>query len=508
MDELELQLFEKRNIALVGDKYICRHFYLQFHSILNIKYFFVSSVNTDCFFDDYFFKSNPNIQCCSFKASLVKKEKLLIILCIDHFYRKPYDKLFFSRGLEWGNDYIDYIYVIQYYRYKYQTVLKEKNIWIFGAGNNGKYFYEKYKNLYSICGFISNFNEEHECEGLPVIRTDDILKQKNYYIMICSDADVIMAGQLDCLGLSGDKNYSFIENIPKKLFVAVGTCQIINTMEVLCQNINFSQKYWANVYFDNIYEPCTDADNRRLKSYGKFTDVVFYNVANAETVEFRNYEFIISEFYKNAIRLFMPFYYFRGQVMQATPSINPYALRSYDGEHFWFRGDQEINHMIEDGYSEEEILKNVLSDDYWTEDEIYDNFKRELKKVEILDRFSSFPIKLFIEENYQKLSIFNDGTHFSCFLCLYIANEIAKFLNFEPIEKIEKINAVNLRLSAMPIYPSVKRALGMKINSNYLFCNMRGKTVEYLEEDEFIKRYLHYVVSVQKLYRKLGTFWK
>ena len=83
--------------------------------------------------------------------------------------------------------------------------------------------------------------------------------------------------------------------------------------------------------------------------------------------ELRNYEPLLDRYYKKAVRFHLPFYSFKGQLPQATDDVNPYALReikAYAGRHFWFRGDQEINRMAEQGCTEEEILDQILSDDY------------------------------------------------------------------------------------------------------------------------------------------------
>lgn len=508
MEEESIRHFEDRKIALTGDKRMCRHFYLQFHAMLNIQYYFFTKLDRADGDAETFFKEITGIECRFMKTSAVFEEDLLLILCTDHALRKAYDQMFFLQGLEWGPDYIDALYVVQYYRHKDNMDLSKKNLWIFGAGNNGEYFYQRYKKAYSIKGFISNFEEEKEYQGLPVIRPQELSGQNNIYVVISSDADTIMSEKLCELGFIGNENFCFPEMIPKRLFHAVGTCQVIYSAELLFKNPDFYPRYYGCSYFDNIYDPCCKADNRRLKGYGRFCDVVFYNVANAGTTEFRNYKRLIDHDYKNAMQLFMPFYYFKGQMMQATDTVNPYGLRSYGGQPFWFRGDQEVNHMVEQGYKVEEIVKEVLKEDYWTEQEILSNFKYELKKIEVLDRFSSFPIKEFIEENYQKVSVFVDGTHFNHLLYLYVANQIADVLQIEQITNEDMLNEKKNQFSIMPVYPCVQRALNMEPQSSYPFFNIKKESVEYLDIEEYIRRYTGYVMDVCNMRCKTGTDWR
>ena len=504
--------FKKRNIALLGNWDVCKFFFLQFHSLLRIQYIFTTNM------DDMntvkmkeILGKQLEIKCIPLKESIIQENNLLLILCVEHECRKPYDDLLFYKGFEWGEDYIDDLFVIQYYRRVNRIELKDRNIWIFGAGNNGRDFYEKYKTIYHICGFISNFEEEKECFGLPVIRTKDIPINKNFFIVICSDSDVLMSRQLEEMGYKGGRDYGFECTLPKKLFVAIGTCQIVYTAGMLCRNICFGRQYSPCIYFDNIFEPSSDSDNRRMKGYGEFCDVVFYNIAGIGTTWQRNYESLIHSFYKNAKKLFMSFYSFNGQLMQAVEGVNPYTLKTIKGNagFFWWKGDKEINHMIEDGWKEEEILKTISKNNYWLQSNIIDNFERELKKVEVWDRFSSFPIKPFIEENYRNELIFIDGIHFSSCLGIYLANEIAKCLQIEKINEEEFINEMDgEQRSVMPVYPCVKKALGMDMPDRYKFYNVEKNIIEYLTFDEYVKKYIQYVSAVQNMYEKIGTYYR
>lgn len=498
--------FEKRKIALLGAPGLCRQFYLQFCRVLDIKYVFTTSMDHGEFLADEFLRDQQEIACMPLKESLIRGQKVLLVLCAEHALRKPYDELLYLKGLEWGDFYIDYGYVLHNYRRRYGTDLTEKNIWIFGAGNNGRTFYETHKDTCQIQGFLSNYEEEKEYLGLPVIRPSEVLKQENLYIVICSDADAVMSEQLLELGLAGDRDFCLAGMIPRRLFIAMGTCQVIKVSETLNRNQAFSSRYCMDLYFDNLYEPCSHADDRRKKAYGEYCEVVFYNIANAGSEEFRDYGPIIGRFYQKALQIFQPFYYFRGQHPQATDHINPYAIRLKEGGWLWFRGDQEINRMLENHIPAEEIPDRVLRDDYWTEQEVLENFERELKKVAVLDRFSSFPIRPFIEENYQKITVFLDGTHFSIHLCLYLADKIAEYLGVMSSDSGEAKDGTEYAgTSVMPVYPCVRKALGMRAAGSSQFYNIESGAVEYTDTKGHIERYIKYAVRIREIREKYGT---
>ena len=505
----EKNAVENRKIALIGDGHICRRFFLQFQSSLNIQYLFHTNLEGTSGSADSFFKEGEKVRCMPINSSVIREQNLLLILCVEHALRASYDTLLFNMGLLWGVDYVDFRYVIQYYRNKYNIAMDEMNIWIFGAGNNGRYFYDAYKEIFHIRGFLSNFENEKEYMGLQVIRPSDMKMKKDYFVVICSDADELMSRQLGEMGMTGGKDFGFAELLPGKLFIAVGICQITKTAKTLAQNLFFNRRYQMDIYFQTAYEPFSDADNRRVKEYGIFCDVVFYNVANAGTNEFYDYEPVLNQYYRKAIRFFMPFYFFNGQLMQATEGLNPYAIRIErlnGGWHYWFRGDKEINKMIEANLSVDDIVQRVTGE-YWCNQDIKDNFVHALKRIEVLDRFSSFPVRDFIEENYKRILIFIDGTHFSYQLCLYLANEIAKSLGVQPMEDQGILNEGEYTMtSVMPIYPCVKRALGIERGEHYQYYNPGKNTVENVDIQQYAERYAHYVLNIREIYEKTGAF--
>lgn len=499
--------FETRKIALIGTGSPCRHFYMQYHAILDIKYYFATRIGKASPFVQDFFNNREGVRYVQWNESIVRDENLLLVLCVGHDARKRHDKMLFNMGFEWGTDYIDSLYVIQYYREKYDLQLEERNIWIFGAGDNGKRFYEAYKDIYTIKGFVSNNEEEKECQQLPVIRPAEIMRQSRSYVIICSKAEEAMSEQLEELGYRGDKDYTFVGMLPKKLFIAAGTCQIERIAGLLLSNPQFAS-YNICIYRDNMYAPCSEADNRRLKGYGIFCDIVFYNIVNAGTLEQRSYESLIKKFYPKAERIYMPFYYFRGQLMQATEAENHYTAMVCQ-QYLWLRGDKEVNGMIENGYTTEKIVEEVSRPDYWGKDEIRKHFERELKKIEVWDRFSSLPIKSYIEDNYRDMIVFCDGIHFNYALSLYLADEIARYLGLEPIRDTDILSRLEREEKrVMPVYPCVKEALGMNVEDSYQFHNgQESGEWETLDFKGYMEKYIQYVVSVRNISNIFGTIF-
>lgn len=501
-------MVEEKKIALFGDSKQCEEFFLLFRNTLNIKYIlYLEGIVEEKDKTDY------NVSFLRFNSKIVLENNLFIILCVEFKNRKDYDVLLYKNELFYKENYVDSLQVLQFYRKKMTTSLYNKNIWIFGAGDNGKKFYQDYKEDLSIHGFVSNFENEKNVYGLPVIRPLQLKNKKDSYVVICSDAREIMIKQLDEIGLEIITEYCTADFLPKDLFVAIGTCQISDVLSVLQKNIKFALKYESCCFFESPYSTLSYSDKIRVMNYGKFCDVVFWGKSVKGFSDQVSYEHTIEKYYPDAMKLCLPFYYFDGQLMQATDSVNPYTVTLPCSQiTYWFRGDKVINDLVEQGLSKEEIIDRISSDTYWSENEIIKNFNKELKRIDILDRFSSIPIKQFIIDNYRSVPIFKDGTHFGLELCLHIANEIAKRINIIPINNNEKvINQIDdVEKGFMPVYPCVAKALNLKFGfpgSKFAFANIMERKVEFLDFREYEIRYIEYVTMIREISLNIGTYW-
>lgn len=163
--------------------------------------------------------------------------------------------------------------------------------------------------------------------------------------------------------------------------------------------------------------------------------------------------------------------------------------------------------MIENGLTMEEVRRQVANPDYWDREKIRKHFYRELKKIEIMDRFSSFPIKGFIEKNYRDMMIFNDDTHFGCRLSIYLADKLAEYLGIEPMDSglLEEIEREER--SVMPLYPCVRQALEMNIKGDARIYNVEEGRTESMDIKSYAELYYKYVVNVRSIYKGLGTIF-
>ncbi len=500
-----LEAWSSKQIILYGESMNCHDFYMRYYELIQIK----TIIYTDGIRASEQYLYDVPVRICDKSGYVFRiSASNMIVVCAGDGRREEHDKYLYAKGLTFGQDYLDSWYIEFFFARKIKKYAENKSIWIFGAGNNGKNFYKKYKKRFHISGFISNYEKEKECLGLPVIRPYEMMGQKDSYVIISSDAAKEMTLQLREMGLREIENFCVQELLVKKLFIAWGACQVYSIAAVLYLNPSFQEEYRCISIFDSRFQECSHADRQRLYVYGNVCDVLFYN---SEGMMERNRAFV-EQYYQDAEIYNIPFYSFRGQLMQVTEDCSEYSLR-YEGmdRHyaFWFIGDNEIEKMLHNGLGKEEILAEISSDAYWTVEEINRNWKSEIKKITVLDRLSSLKLSDYIRSHYREQIIFKDGIHFSKRLCIFLANQLAELMKLPALsnewQEFFLQNCPEKELNCLPIYPCVKKVLGIYgVDEPYKFLHENGEC-EILDFREYESRYIDYLEAVISISQYCGT---
>lgn len=499
--------FKGKKVILYGESLWCRGFYDKFSDYFNID----KIVYTESESDAEAIYEGVGVSVLQQKAYHFEEyNDFMFIVCAGNGKKEVHDEFMYSMGYTYGKDYVDSMFAEYYYIHKIRNNMKNKDIWIFGAGNNGKAFYTEHCKELNIVGFISNYSEEKLCLDLPVSRPEDIVEKENTFIIICSEAETQMSSQLLDIGLVAGKNFTVPRWLQKKLLVGWGSCQVYSIYDMLLKNPSFEKEYDRIFVFDSRLQECNHADKQRIYTYGQVCDVLFYN---SEGMLDGN-KAIVDRFYKGAVVHSIPFYCFRGQLMQATEDCSKYSVR-YENikSHFayWFIGDEEIEKLLEQGKTKEEILKTVVKIDYWSKEEIEKKWILEKRRVALLDKLSSLKVSGFLNEHYKELIVFKDGIHFCKELCVELSNQLAKLLDVEEMDSdfskkvIEACSAEEK--NTLPIYPAVLQTLEMDEqykDIKYTFVHSNGDT-EKLSFDEYTERYIDYVCNIKNIELGCGT---
>lgn len=498
--------FLNGNIVLYGEGEWCKNFYKKFSQFYNISEIVYTE---NCEEAEKIFQG-INIKTCQQNLYIFEHlHNSKYIVCPGPSKMEEHDEFLYSKGYVYGEDYVDSLHAEYYFRRKIKFHMKDKEVWIFGAGTNGKIFYEKYRDRYNIKGFLSNYENEKVYMNLPVLRPTELIGKRKIYIVICSAIETEMAEQLKSYGFEENRCFSVSKWIGKQLFVGWGACQVYSVYNMLLENSAFEKAYDRIFMFDSKLQECNHANKQRIYTYGEVCDVLFYNSEGMNNTN----EAIVKRFYKEACVYSIPFYMFKGQIMQATDECSKYSLR-YENikNHFayWFIGDKEIEEMLRKGMSKEEIVLKVSAVDYWNEKQIQKRWLIEKRKVEMLDRLSSLKISGFLEDNYRRIVIFKDGIHFCKDLCIELANQLAVLLNLDIIdeEKSKEILEDNCMedKNILPVYPAVIKVLGMEKRYEkfkYQITHADGR-VEELDFVNYVGCYIDYVKKVDDIREKCG----
>lgn len=507
----EKDVFNKnRECILIGVLEECERFYCSFHNFFNIKYIVLYN------------ESNVRLDCAKklyVEYSEIENElnEYYIILCQKtDIANSPWDDIFYRKGICYKDDYIDSAYLLMWVRNRREDILKTKEIWIFGAGNNGEYFWNAYNKEYKICGFVSNYENQKEKCGLPVVRLQQLQNRGNVFIVICSIYEMDMYDQLLDIGMKEEYDFTFSNFFQKKLFVGVGTCQVSYSVGMLLLNKNFDNRFVCMRVGENLANYAPMVNRIRMKLYSKFCNVLFYQIPDLKGAVSLDYSSIYKN-YDKALKIKMPFYYFQGIHMQMDvilPTNKKYTIMNAEGLFssvalYCYRMDKEILKMVSDDMNSQEISSKILSENYLPKEKILQKFRTSVNVLKYFDKSSDIKITPFLLKHYKDIPVFTDTEHFGPELLVYVANELAKILDIEVIDKenaesfeedFKKFWAYNLY-----IYPSVAKTLEL----DYWQYDMKYQNTPYahgqkLSLEEYVMRQITFVKRVNEFWTWLG----
>lgn len=495
----------ENEVVLLGNWRECEQFYFLFRNHFKIKYLILK---------EGYDKSLRNRNCLPelIKYGSTRAEEIIlkyyIILCteLDEWDRSRWDYILYKKSFYFEDDYMDSLY----YRLEYdkkkidQNRIREKNIWIFGAGQSGSNFYRQYKDTLDIKGFISNWDEEKEFCGLPVVRPDYIMDIEDIFIVICSDAQIEMAEKLVNMGYSSEKDFGFPVEFRNKLFVAMGNCQENIIRSVVSLNRYFWNNYTVLYIEDSVWMKSSYANRRREKIYGKLSDAVLYRMAFVDNGSEIGHERLIEKEYQGAVKLKYPFYFFNGQFMQMDmPTVSDEAYINFEKYYRAIGGgyrDKEIRELLESGYSHDEIYEKISNENYWSYEEIVDNFNKAVKRVKVLDRKSSFNVADYILQNYKTELIFYDTIHINWNLACYLADTVAEKLGINvsyDMKGMEELREKWYTKTNEYVYPCVAKALGMDFAKDLVYESKKDGV--YLSDREYVEELINFISIVRDL---------
>ena len=404
----------------------------------------------------------------------------------------------------------------------------KENIAIWGTGRLAEKLYCLRNDSFNIVCFFDNDERKHNTKkfGVPILKWT---KANKYKIIIASSYWREIAEQLSAEGLSIDENYEIYSKYmetdivnyseiyyltdkilkisakkyllpPKKIAVVYGNCQTILIENAIRLHCDFSNEYMV-IRIPKVYEYI---DNKGMVEYF-IQDEIFWSQVDLfiyQTVSANNRfsRILCTDVIKHKLRLDCKVVnivnlFFDGYFPQRTENKN-YFLRELHQAGLFPFGDIYVDAMVNKNFSIEQIISVISEEDFISKKEILKRIRESFNELKTREAMVDIKISDYIEKYYKEEQLFYSPNHPSWRVLSEYINRIVAFLGYEHEEISEADVALNigtLKGVDIPIYPAVKKVIGLKKYEKKYYPNRFICEDLYLNFHDFMIKYLTYV---------------
>lgn len=357
--------------------------------------------------------------------------------------------------------------------------LESRNIVLWGYGEKAKEFYQKYKETYRIKICVTEqkvhpdwFDKE---SAIAIVEWEKYESEENDYIVILASPFINIENQLVASGMKIFEEYvddSLIEVAlnDKKIAIMAGNCQVLTVAEFLSQLEVFQKEYiffkFATHYWKSRY-------SMKILSYLKnLCDVYICMRHEEEDIHF----FSSGELPAHCRIITMPSsisrLYWPQMKIGRKSAENEYFIKSrMTEEHGPFEyGDININRMIEEGKSLNEVVACLSDEDFYAKEEIDEHLEMAMRVLECEEYECDVKYLSYIKENFQKNMLYKDMIHLQVSFIWWIVKQLLICLRLdtseaEEMERLQtdpKSQEYAVHCTEVPVYPSVAKHMGLE----------------------------------------------
>lgn len=394
-----------------------------------------------------------------------------------------------------------------------------KRIVIYGTGNTGRTFFEKYKdelNIYVCTSSEKNVESFDSC--VKPISYQDIDTQKDL-LVICS---VYYEEIRRTLLLDGLKPYihfmkwDIFEELYRhmkynnKLMILVGQCEI-NEIRVVLSQIPSAMSVFSVIYFDER-KVCSHGDKFSLEEYYDCQEILCLADIFVQPVVFSEQSVKGFSILHNQLRdqckilriSLFDFDSYWAQDIDKKRSLSKFYMTVPNKKlSAYANRDQCVETMVEAGLSANEILTRIKDITFFEKDTVIKNHNKTIKRAVLTDRVSDVKISDFIIDMYQKEKLFRDRGHFNqALLYEYVKRLLWKLGISTDDKEVKKVDTNFLfeGVNELPIYPSTASWLGLEWvdeTTKYRMINYKG--IRDVTFDVYMEELILYYKSVHEL---------
>lgn len=393
-----------------------------------------------------------------------------------------------------------------------------KRLIIYGTGQIGKLFFDKYRNKFSIYACTCTDNAGQPLEGLQFVPSDEINVDTDF-VVICSGAYEDISFYLMQKGWHVNQNFityrvfsALYEKkfFQKKIIVAIGQCEVREMTDVLQKLVIFSQKY-STLYYDER-KVCEHGDKRQLSEAIECAEILrvadyFIRPSSLNPYSALSYKHLQEKINENChicvISLFHFDSYWPQDISKERQIAKYYMAKPKEKICAYIESDRVIDQLIENGLSCREIIQRIESDCVIDKEIILANHIRNIKRIKLTDRLSDIKAADFIEEKYAVNKLFCDRGHFNATLLKeYVRRLLLLLEEQECCKELEQlnINYIYEKINEFPIYPYTAKILKLQwIDEDTKYRMILPSGIKYVTFREYMEFLVEYRLKVKEV---------
>lgn len=399
-----------------------------------------------------------------------------------------------------------------------EELIGNRRIVLWGTGNTGNKFYQKYKDIMPIRACTSNDKEIVPIQQLPVIQHEDVNK-KNDFVIICSIYYKEIRTQLMLEGWEVNKDfvsYDFFQILyelkyeNKKLIVFVGQCDIQDISIALNRLKSFRKDY--AVWYYNERAVCKNGDLFHFEEAKECASILgkadyFIKPSSISPRISFGFNDLLKKLNEKCIVITIPLFHFDSywpNDIAKERSINKYYMTKGGMKlSAYVERDQVIEHFVDEGMSVKEIMTKISSDSFFDPGEVVKNHENCIKRIRLSDRLSSIKIADYIAEHYNTDRLFCDRGHFEKTLLIEYVRRLLVYLDKrECTNELEDLDMDWLfaYVNELPIYPGASKILNLEwVNKDTVYRQRRYDGVKLVTFEEYMESFIKYCKTAKDI---------
>ena len=355
-----------------------------------------------------------------------------------------------------------------------------KRIVIYGIGNTGRAFFGKYASELSLEVCTCSDEEFEPIEGMKGVTLSELDKEKDY-LVICSAYyreiyDWLIFSEWEVV-----KNFVrwdvfeevFADLGKRKIAIFCGQCEMDEISICMRKDRNYSDSWSTIVYSDRDVIKGGDRFNiglaKEIRYMIRYADCFIQGsaISPATASGYQVLRDALKEGGKVIKVSLFDFDSYWPQDIASTRTISPFYLQPPERKiGAYCERDQYLENLVLGGdHSVKEILDNVCSENCFDPEIVWKNHKKNMMRVNIMDRVSDVKIFDFVDREFKKNKLYCDRGHFNTPLMQEYAIRLLKYIQAEVDEDaVRKITMENTfyNVNEFPIYPCTAAILGLE----------------------------------------------